>query len=405
MKKSLATSMKNKVPSKKDLVFPSTHNEIFKLHEDCLAEVLRYLPLTDVCRILETDQRFRSAALIRFGYEKVKDISEEFLKDFSPDIREEFYKAFGPRASEIWFLSMSDLDFINAIRHFRNLTSLTLIGVSISCEESDNLELPRSLIALHLSHFQIPEHVLQKWFVQVNASLRSLTILDQRNQNQRRTYKCLEVLTNITNFALYTENWGEVSLGRLIEKNKNHLDFLTIYKGDKGTLGKRNWKRISELRHLNELHITSIKCANLGSVPSNLWPKLKSLSLRMDNPGPIISQLGCESSLQTLRLDNINRFVDVDPTLLTRFSNLHSLQLIKRGWSGRKIFFLSSPQVLNMVANMPQLKKLILQHIVCRVHEQEEPNEVAALKIQVEEALEQRDPPLELHVFVTNSRY
>lgn len=256
-----------------DLVLPSTPNKIFQLNEDCLVEVFRYLPVKDVVAMIQTDERFRPAALIRFRYSGGEQINKDFL-NLPPDILEDFYRTYGPRASKLEIAFLTDSDFSNAIRRFQNLIELSLREVSVSGDIADNIELPKSLKVLRIFHCQIPQALL----VQVNPTLHTLHIWEGRWGLELEAYQYhrLRALTNITKLSVHgADKVG--SVGELIEQNKNHLRSFTLRPSFDAPLPADIAKVIWRLHQLTELKLLNYKPVQFGRVepwPFNLWPKL-----------------------------------------------------------------------------------------------------------------------------------
>lgn len=398
---------------------------IFQLNDDCLAEVFGYLSLKDIVNLIHTDERFRSAARIRFSSGGVNLIDKDFLKDFPPDIREDFYKAYGTRASEMRFAFLANSDFSNAIRHFQKLTKLVLAQIGISVEDGvDNLELPGSLKSLVMAYCNIPAHVLQKWFRQINATLSTFAIFyESQTDSEPTTYDWANELTNLT--RLIVTNHGDVNfIGKVIGQNKNSLRGLALFSTfeESKPLPIHVWNIVSELHQLTQL---VLKHYDIGEGirlrPSNLWPELTILMLTINDPSPIIASLGCQLSLHTLYLTSIDLSPTFDLLPLRFFPNLRTLSLSNVDWMGLNRsndlsqvvalqqvddlsldggVFSHSRVVVDMVVRMPNLKKLSLEEVLFII--EWEMMDEDELEMEVREALEKENPLLEIQISIRN---
>lgn len=336
MAKSLAISMKAK----------NQANNIFKLNEDCLAEVLRYLPLQDVKTTIAADKRFRSPACIRFAYGGIDLIDPDFIQKYPKEMRDDFVEAFGKKATMMKFKLLNVVDFLTMIPHFRNLKELILSEIRMDAHES---AFPAGLQSLELDRCEINQKAIRSWFKQLNATLTHLRIIDWSKDPENSPILAIDELSNIQSLLIdgLPESCFQV-VGKFLDLNKNSLLCLTLIK--QGSSQKLSFGQdILKLQRLKELHLN---CFYFEETGSNLFPALTTLHV----PGygsAFILNLACGESLHTLIIDDYSRLT-VPMSNLARFKSLRRLELLQVEWDG------AATSDLALFVQFPQLQTLVL---------------------------------------------
>lgn len=390
-------------------------NAIFKLNDDCLAAIFRYLWPYEIDRMISIDQRFRLAALPGLYHRRPHIINKEFVSNFPIDVAEHFYQTYGSQAVEMEFRSLHELDFFNVLPYFSNLKKLVLTGMTVS--NSNYQPLPMALTFLRLDACKMAGNVLQKWFAQVNATLIELRLINYEDEGDAdKTYDGLKKLNNLTSLSIEGA-FPMDPIRKLITRNKLKLRRLTLSPGvveGQDPLPESIWIVISRLKHLKELHLHH-EIDRRVSNRSRLWPELTSLELYLSFPKDIVGKLACKSTLSSLSLCGAAEAVN--PYFYNNFSNIRYLNLSSTLWiESRFIKYLYEMQlvyyidlsggvfdkagmldVVGLERMMPNLKKLHLIDISLLTSKE---NEAKDMELQLKEEFGRREEPFQFCVSV-----
>lgn len=392
--KTLAVSMKTKRP------------RIWSLNNDCLAEIMSFLPLGDVLKVAKADEGFKSSVLLRFANDNTCLIDSKFLQQFKGNSKllQEYLECFGKRAREMKFKDLEDKLFRKCIMSFKRLRDLTLSEVSLSAVAPEDL--PDQLESLELDRCRLKGFDASKWFQKINPTLRNLRIL------ALDTLQGLEVFGNIETITVECDDDSMELIYNVLETNKEHLKSVTLI----NKLGFLNIQKFLSLRQLESLHID---VEMLIGVPRNqdLLPMLKMLVIHVkvdyDDLDNLFEQLSCVNTLDFLSIT-----IDFDQAQarlppLKRFQQLKHLELLNRDIYEEDVPVLASLnleslvlnccyfQNIDSIYNIPgkSLRRLCLDAINIQSAEaHESPDDVVDLDDEIKKNLASRFPDLEVNV-------
>lgn len=407
------------------------HVPIFSLNHDCLAEVLSYLPLKDVCCVRRADRRFKEGCQLRYAREAVDCINTDFMLSIPKSCLAEFLIAFGRACRSIKLEDLQENTFWIIISHFTNLQELSLSQIHLE-EEERMAVLPVDLKSLVIEDSYFSEAMLNSWIPKLDDSLTSLRINCHLTYHNVRNIMRFQSLHNLNTFVIdaFMDGYLEM-IGDLLVQNRDTLTNLSLIIRDQ-YIPRSYWTAITELDNLTHLHWDQyLDYGEKEFVPHSkrLFPKLVSLNLKFWGKyfEYLINNLACEESLLSFVSE---RSFKSDLAVLQKFRNLQHLDVCLASCNSSTVkvllkfrqlqtlnlsgsTFESLNDLLEIVRSMPWLRKLGIDDIAFRrddVGSYEFENMIAVVRRQHPQPLEivwsLYEPPyyedvnLDLHLYM-----
>lgn len=349
------------------------------LNEDCLVEILSYLPIEHIFNVAQAHPRFSPAVQRRYAQEKEVVINEDWVGQCPRTHLQEFYEESGRMASSLHFRCVSEEIIVEILPFYHNLDLLGLSKTKLESPETVEI-LPSRIGRLHLDRCHIKQPFLELWFQKLNPTLQELHFSSSYIEV---CFDALSHLNHIQNLVIDGRCFLMDNLKEFLDRNQAQLRHFELRNYD-GDMEQSVWKSLTKAHHLQILHldITSILPELNSQGERGIFPELQRFNLQvrlqytMSNRTQqcqMLDSFGCEDTLRFLscgevRGDHIIKFrnleeLEIQEDFIDNFTSLLDLSCLT------KLRFLvfhflrleeTDEELLTLIQQLPLLKKLIL---------------------------------------------
>lgn len=262
-------------------------NTILLLNDDCLFNILRFLPMLDLLKAEKVCWRFRSVAEMIYKTQKVFD-SENFPFFSIMNLRSLLYNI-GPYVQTLrvkyHFNSSRNVQVLRfASLYCTNVTDLHLLGIEVSYKTKNIQQLFKNLTKLGIEACSVNDTSLI--YLLKAAENKTITELNL-SSNQMLTGKCLSMFTGIRVANLsHCSRLEPRHFIEFLKENRSTLEELNIVLCDSMTV-----ECIKEIAKLSKLQKLSISNGSSEIVSNSAYcvlaelKELKHLEIRYVNYG------------------------------------------------------------------------------------------------------------------------